>query len=65
MMETRYQRVAREQAERQAARAEREETRVKASRITARTRAKISRHGKRERAYLEYLVSDHNHDMDG
>jgi len=64
-METRYQRIAREQAERQAARAKRMADAGKAARKAARQERKFAKLAKRDRAASDWLVSDHNHDMDG
>ena len=61
--ETRYQRVAREQRERQTAQAERDRQRQNATARRAREARRIARDGATERRYLEHLISDHNHDM--
>lgn len=58
LRETSYQRLAREQAERQAARKRRFKAQQRARKWSA-------REGRRERAYADALISDHNHDMDG
>lgn len=62
--ETRYQRIAREQRERQAAREARMVVENKTKASASRKARKLERDARRERAYLEHLVSDHNHDMD-
>jgi hypothetical protein len=62
--ETRYQRVAREQRERQAATAERMVLKEKALAKASRAARKMERDARNERRYLEHLVSDHNHEMD-
>jgi hypothetical protein len=61
MTETRYQRIAREQAERQAARAARwaKEQRAREREIRAQRRAA------REKRFLEALTDDHNGDPGG
>jgi hypothetical protein len=60
--ETRYQRVAREQAERQAARVTRILIKSKADARAIRAARKHDKEARRERAYLEALTSDHNLD---
>lgn len=64
MTETRYQRIAREQAERQALRAHKLAAHERQERMEVRRHARWAREGRKERAYLDALVSDHNHDMD-
>jgi hypothetical protein len=63
-METRYQRIAREQAERQAARAKKMNAWYRNQDREARAMEKRARAARKERAYHESLVSDHNHEMD-
>lgn len=58
MAETRYQRIAREQRERQEARMSREAQAAKDARITARVRARIARRRKTDRAYEDWCMSD-------
>ncbi len=60
MIETRYQRVAREQRERQAIQAAKREAEYKASA----KRARQERAVRKERRYLAILASDHDHSMD-
>ena len=62
--ETRYQRVAREQRERQAARQQRVVAADKAAAKAARKAARIEREARRERRYLDIITSDHDHSMD-
>jgi hypothetical protein len=63
-METRFERVAREQAERQAKRAKAQGARMNAEQAALRKAERARRAGSRERAYHEHLISDHNHEMD-
>ncbi len=57
-METSYQRVAREQRERQAARLAKEEQRLKGERTRQRAQRAIAGARRRERAYEEWCTSD-------
>jgi hypothetical protein len=63
--ETRYQRIGREQRERQAARAQRMKREAQVYRLAARVVRKVERERQKEKAYLEWLIDDHNHEMDG
>jgi hypothetical protein len=56
-VETRYQRVAREQAERKAAREQ-------AAKVARKKQNKIARDDRKERKYLNILAGDHDHSMD-
>ncbi len=62
MTETPYQRIGREQRERQVARAAKIETEHKAKIRDARKAARIEREARKERAYHDALVSDFNMD---
>lgn len=63
-METRYQCIAREQAERQAVRAKKMDAWHKEQQRALRGAERARRAARKERAYHESLVSDHNHEMD-
>lgn len=62
--ETSYQRIGREQRERQDARAKKRAAIVAAEQRAIRAANKAAKAGRRERAYLDVLTSDHNHEMD-
>ena len=63
-VETRYQRVAREQRERQAAREKRYAAEQQAKTAQARKRRRQIAEGRRELAYLDKITGDHDHSMD-
>lgn len=63
-METRYQRVAREQRERQAARAARYKETLRKTDAETRKKTKQAKDAQRERTYLDAITSDHDHSMD-
>lgn len=64
MTENSYQRIAREQKERRAELAKNAADIAKADKMARRKAVRQARFARRERAYLDALVSDHNHDMD-
>jgi hypothetical protein len=59
-IETRYQRIAREQAERQAARNSKLQAEFKANQ----KKIRAAKTAQRERRYLDVITSDHDHSMD-
>lgn len=62
--ETRYQRVAREQRERQAARQAKRDAEYKMASKAERNRRKHQRNAQRDRNYLDVITSDHDHSLD-
>jgi len=63
-VETKYQRQGRLQAERKAVRELNRREAIKASNKRNAAQAKAIRDGERERRCLNWLIDDHNHDMD-
>lgn len=63
-METRYQRIAREQTERQAASAVARDKQFRAEQAAARKQRRVAREARAEHKYSNALASDHDHSMD-
>lgn len=63
MTETRYQRIAREQVERQAAQAAKRDAVFKAEQAAIRKQRKAMREGRKEGAYLNVITGNHDHSM--